>query len=100
MAIAAAVLAAPFAPSAAEKSPAAYAFILVLTFAAPTRGGLGHVETKEIRCPDWKCVELFEAWAPFSTTLQRFDVYERGRDGRLSVGGQAIFPPLLSWRPA
>lgn len=76
-----------------------YAFLLVLTFAAGTAGGAPHVETKVVRCSNMACVHLFEAWAPFSTTLQHFEVYEAGRDGRLQ-GGKPVFPPVLSWQPS
>lgn len=75
------------------------AFLILMTFYAPTTGGLGHVEIKQIRCKDMACVEKYERDAKDSTTLRRFQVYERGRDGRAETSGVSIFPPIIDWGP-
>ncbi len=72
----------------------AFAFLVLLTFAAPEGG----VQWKTLQCPDMRCVAKIEDAAHLSTTLTRFQVWERGSEGRAAASGQAFFAPIIDWQ--
>lgn len=71
-----------------------WAFLILLTFASD-----GQHTFKQFMCIDAHCVGKMERRARESTTLQRFRVFERGRDGINATSAVAYWQPVIDWSP-